>query len=63
MKVRIESKMLDRAYLALRTEVKGCVKYRNSKDADLRKFWREEIKLDLAALREIKAARKKALGL
>ena len=63
MKVRIDSKMLDRACLALRTEVNGCLKYRNSKDADLRKFWRDEIRLDLAALRGIKQARKKALGL
>jgi hypothetical protein len=63
MNVRIESKALDRAYLALQHEVKNCLQYRNSKDADLRKFWREEIKLDLAALREIKAARRKALEL
>ena len=63
MNVRIESKVLDRAYLALRTEVKGCLKYRNSKAADLRKFWRDEIRLDLAAIREIKQARRKAMGL
>jgi hypothetical protein len=63
MKVQIDSKMLDRAYLALRTEVKGCLKYRNVRDASIRDFWRNEIRLDLAAIREIKQARKKALGL
>jgi hypothetical protein len=63
MKARIETKFLDRACVALKTEVKGCLKYRNVKNADQRKFWRDEIRLDLAAIREIKNARRKALGL
>ena len=63
MKARIELKVLDRAYLALKTEVKGCLKHRNVRDESLRKFWRDEIRLDLAAIREINQARRKALGL
>lgn len=63
MKARIELNAIDRAYFALRADVKGSLKFRNIGDSKLRSAWRNELRLNLAAIREIKLARMEAMGL